>query len=148
MSALCWAEVTYDDDVGESPEEERPAEVLPEAGPVLRVVYPGLQNLEIRALRELVDECLIRTGMRGDSEVQFTLGRHLGWIFGRVIPNFLVVCSWCADGMYNARAEEEPREHGLLECEEEQHEDDCVDDGDDILRPPPADCVGDRSARD
>jgi hypothetical protein len=140
--------VTYDNNVGESPQEEGPAEVLPEAGLVLGVVGPWFEQLEIWTLRELLDECLIHRCVRDDPEVQIRVAGHLGWIFGRVGPGFLVIRSWGDYGVDDIRVEEEAGEHGLLEGEEEQHEDDGVDDGDDVLRPSPSDCVGDRSARD
>lgn len=139
--------VAYDDYVREAPEEEGPAEVLPESGLVLGVVHPWLQFLEVRAFREPLDERLVHRGdMRGSAEVD--VGGQLGWVFGRIIGEVFFGVVVARDGLDSARVEEEAREHGLLEREEEQYEHHGVDDGDDVLRPSPAHGVGDGPARD
>lgn len=86
--------------------------------------------------------------MGGRPEVKVTAVRNFHCIIVRAFHDCLRIRSWGADRFDDIRAEEEAGKHRLLEGEEEQHKDDGIDDGDDVLRPSPTHRVSNGSTGD
>lgn len=117
---------TGDDDVGEREQQERSAEVLPVARPVLGEIDPRLQLLQVGPFGELRRQCI----------VDFWLARAFGPCQG-VLDVFGIGhgrnrLSGPSHTAVDA-TEQKPREQGLLECEEEEDQDTRIDTGHYIL---------------
>jgi hypothetical protein len=143
-SRMSGVSVTYQDNIRERKEEERPFKVLPISRLVLRLVLPQPQLLRPRAL--LIARVYFANALRGSSmcRSKTLLAIFLVGGLSQVVDNYPML------GIRKliTFVEKEARKHGLFETAEKEKKYAGFDDGCDPVRPAPAKSVCDGSASD